>query len=253
MGLARLWFLGFHPLFSLLSTAFWIWMLVDCFQKRGPSWAWVVGILGPTGGIVYFIAFYLPESGIRLPRRRYNRRQFEELKALKRSGLTTNQWKDLGYIHQVRREWHEAIAAYQQAIDRSPDLEYTRIDLAKCLIAAGQRNEALPHLEAVIATNGFYRTHAARLQTRTLLELQQPARALETITKERGGSQAAEVYYLYGYALAANQRGDEAKMVLRQLIDEAALHPRAERRWIGHARMLLRRLTKSSPRLLPLK
>jgi len=51
---------GFPPIFSILTTIFWLWMLIHCARNntlRNKVW-WILFIifLQPIGGIVYFFA-----------------------------------------------------------------------------------------------------------------------------------------------------------------------------------------------------
>jgi hypothetical protein len=60
-GIGILFALFFIPL-GLLSTAFWIWMLVDAAQNRGLDqnerivWVIVVALLHFLGAVIYFFA-----------------------------------------------------------------------------------------------------------------------------------------------------------------------------------------------------
>ena len=51
---------GFPPIFSILTTIFWLWMLIHCARNntlRNKVW-WILFIIfvQPIGGIVYFFA-----------------------------------------------------------------------------------------------------------------------------------------------------------------------------------------------------
>ena len=49
-------------LFGLLSTIFWIWMLVDCITKEPAEgneriiWVVVIALVGPLGALIYLLA-----------------------------------------------------------------------------------------------------------------------------------------------------------------------------------------------------
>jgi phosphoglycerol transferase MdoB-like AlkP superfamily enzyme len=58
--------LTFYPLFSLLQTAFMVWMLVDAY-RRGAEWFWffVILFVPAVGSWVYFFAVKLPSGDFR--------------------------------------------------------------------------------------------------------------------------------------------------------------------------------------------
>ncbi len=55
-----IFFFGFFCIFSLISLAFWIWMLIDCITKdtdQGNNrliWVLVIVFTGAIGALIYF-------------------------------------------------------------------------------------------------------------------------------------------------------------------------------------------------------
>jgi hypothetical protein len=111
-----------HPIFSLLQTAFTIWMLVDVYRRGAEYfWFWVILLVPGVGAWVYFFAVKVPSG------------DFGQLQlgGFLRRGPSLDQLR------------------YQA--EQTPTLA-SHLALAERLIELGQHSEAVPHLEAALQT-----------------------------------------------------------------------------------------------------
>ena len=112
----------FHPVLSALQTAFMVWMLVDCYRRRGEYfWYFVIFFLPVIGAWVYFFAVKVPAGDFR----------------------------NLSFGGGLRRG--PSLDQLRYLADQTPTLT-NHLNLAQRLIEIGQPAEAVPHLEAVLKT-----------------------------------------------------------------------------------------------------
>lgn len=232
---------------SGIVTVFWVWMVIECMRRGDREWIWVVIFLGPLGGLAYFIACCLPRvdfgwSAVR------QRRHIRELEALHQFGLTAHQQRELGDLYRNQKRWADAVSQYQQAIEASPSLEASRLELAACLSRLGRHEDALAAVQPIIEQQGFYRERATLIASELLLQLNRRDQALALLKPLYHPTRSAEIQYHYGVCLKELQQPDEAKTVLSTLISLEPVTPKSDRVWVRRAKELLTTFEAPRPR-----
>lgn len=91
----------------------------------------------------------------------------------------------------------DMIPRFEAMLEAGQDSPMLRLSLANALVAAGRTGDAVPHLERALEQDASY-SAAWKLLGRSLLDLGEPARALEVcergaaVARDRGDLQAAK-------------------------------------------------------------
>jgi hypothetical protein len=153
---------------GLAIGVFWLWMVVDMFQRRREIderfWTVVVLLLGPIGALIYFVGHYVPTV-----LRGSNAGGSQRLKELESQGedrLPLAHVAELARIYRRRGRWADAERCYRRAVASLSDQHSLHLELAECLIALKRAPEAVPHLQQVIERAPYYRHQAEELLKR---------------------------------------------------------------------------------------
>jgi tetratricopeptide (TPR) repeat protein len=152
----------------------------------------------------------------------------------------------LGLVYQKRRQYSEAIARFQKAIEIDPTESEAQFQLGRIAREQGRFDDAIRYLTIAAGLNDklassevWRELGAAYFGAARLAEA---AAALEKYTQRR--SYDPEGLYWYGKALAGLGRDEEAREAFAQCVeavDTMPKHRRAEvRKWKGLAKTELR-------------
>jgi tetratricopeptide (TPR) repeat protein len=237
----------------LLTTLFWLWMLIDALRRREWLWALFIFIGWGFSAMFYYFAVYraAPSAtrGFELPGA-YQRRRIKELQAQIHHLDKAHHHSQLGdiYFHHGRLE--KAEACYRAALERDPADIDTRAHLGQCLLRQKRPAEARPLLEGVAAENPKHEYgYSLMALAETLTALGETDAALENWlqvtanhTYPRAKVQLAELY------LARNQPALARAEVDEVVADDAhapSFQRQRDRVWVRRARGLMRKLARA--------
>ncbi len=227
---------------AVVSLVFQALLIVHCIKTgRNQIWIWVLALLSFAGVIAYVAAELIPD----LLRSRTTQRAVRGVKkaidpqaALRRyeseARLTSNVSANQRYAAELLRQDKaaEAIEVYRQSLkglyEHDPDL---MLGLAKAQFAAGLPADARATLDELIARNPAFKSPDGHLLYAQALQSEgNLARALDEYKVLSGYYPGAEATVRYAELLRAQQQVDEARRVLRDLLDNAKLAPAHYRR-----------------------
>jgi hypothetical protein len=243
------WHLLTSPVF-LLSTVFWIWMLIDAVRRR--EWVWVlfIAVFSIFAAFWYFFSVYraspLSTRGFELPGA-HSRRRIKELQAQIHHLDKPHHYSQLGDIYFQQGKLDKAESCYRSALERDPNDADTRAHLGQCLLRSQRPDEARPLLEAVAKENpkhdyghtlmAYAETLAAQGHVEEAIGTWQ--RVTENHSYPRARVQLAELY------LKTN-RPDIAREQLQEVLTDAphapAFQRKRERPWVRRAARLMRQI-----------
>ena len=235
----------------LLTTAFWVLMIIDCMSKEPErrTWIWILILLNYIGALVYFILRYLPRSNLALPRflGRWTRRQeLWNAEAEAKNIGKDHQFVRLGNILFEIGEGDRARTSYYQALEKNPQNLQALWGAASIEVEKKNLEAACKHLEALLALDPEYKFgEADLLYSRVLYMLQDLGRArdrLEQNARTWGNAEArlllAEIYLQDGNNEGARQQLDK---MLNGLRGSPRFHYQNNRHLVRKAERLLKK------------
>ena len=159
-------------------------------------------------------------------------------------------FEELGALYWDERRYAKAKEAFDRAIairSDSPDCFYRR---ALCLMALGQPAAALPDLERVVRGDAKYDSYRAKLMlAEAYAATGREQEAAPLFTEVVQHSNTPETLYTYAAFLKSQNRSEEAREWLRQLLQKERTLPRhwrrLERPWFRKGHGLLKELSAS--------
>ncbi len=148
----------FSYFFFLVSTAFWIWMLVDCLRNEVDKtlWGLVILFFNAPAALAYFILRYLPRNPRLIPVNmgRYTRKQdLWNAEAAARNIGKDHQYVELGNLQLEMGMKEEARQSFQTALEKSPSNQQALWGAGQVALDRKQFEEAKTHLKALIDHN----------------------------------------------------------------------------------------------------
>lgn len=247
-GLFRLSYL-FYPWGMILQLV----ALVH-FVRRRPQgfWLWVIFLGGFLGALVYMVAEMLPDAGLlRNTYRGYGRRsRIAVVETAILDNPSAANFEELGQLYWDEKRYAKAKGAFDRAIatrSDSPDCFYRR---GLCLMALGQPEAALPDFERVVRGDAKYDLYRAKLMLAEAYAATGREREAAPIFAEVAEhSNTPETLYTYAAFLKTQNRSEEARELLRQLLQKERTLPRywrrLERPWFRKGQGLLKELSAS--------
>lgn len=238
--------------FWFVTTAFWIWMIVECLRKDPDRYFWmfVIVFLHTIGAAIYFFLRWLPSNQIRLPKSLGNMARGKELRRLE---IATQQ---IGNAHQFvqygdalreTRQQEKGIAAYREAIAKEPDNLPAQWGLSQLLAQTGEFDQAVPILQQILKQDPQYKFGDVSLALgRALCESKQTDAALEHLREHVVRWRHPEGVYRLAVAEVEAGNTEAAERQLVELIMDVDGSPKNIARkhgmWKSLARKLLKRL-----------
>jgi hypothetical protein len=235
----------------ILSLAIQAGLIIHCIRTgRNSLWIWAIALLPVAGPVAYIAVELLPG----LFRNRTTRRAVAGMRKaldpeqnLRRYEAEARASGDVASRQRLAEElirhgrYAEAIDLYRQALtglyESDPNL---MLGLARAQYGAGAPKEARTTLDALIARNPDFHSQDGHLLYARALEAEgNRDKALEeyaTLVKYYAG---AEAPLRYAHLLRASGRADDARRVLKELLEHARLAPRHYRKmqqeWLADA------------------
>jgi hypothetical protein len=235
----------------VISLVFQALLIVHCVKTgRNQIWIWVLALLPIVGVIAYVAAELIPD----LLRSRTTQRTVKGMKKaldpqadLRRlegqarltGGVDANQRLAEELLRQKRTG--EAIAAYQQCLkglyEHDPNL---MLGLARAQFAHGDPAATRATLDELIRLNPEFKSPEGHLlYARALESAGDLPRALEEYSALAAYFPGAEAPVRYAQLLRRQQQTDQARKVLRELMDQATVAPahyrRTQSEWLKQA------------------
>jgi len=112
--------------FGIIGTVFWVWMIYDCLQheRDRQTWLWILIFLNVIGAFLYFITRWMPRTQLPAPSfaKRWTRRNaLWQAEAEAKNINKAHQYIKLGDLLYEIGDRTQAMAAYQQALDKEPE------------------------------------------------------------------------------------------------------------------------------------
>jgi hypothetical protein len=217
-------------------------LVVHCIRSgRNTLWVWVIIFLPALGSLAYVLVEILPGLfGSRGTRRavRGVRKALDPEQDLRRFETEARMTGDVAsrqrYADELTRQGRptEAIAVYLQALtglyESDPNL---LLGLAQAQFAAGAFADARATLDCLIALNPNFRSPDGHLlYARALAGEGNRDKALEEYSELIKYYSGAEAPLRYAQLLRASGRTEEARRVLKELLEHARFAPRHYRR-----------------------
>ena len=248
LSLGMIWGVG------VLSSVFWLWMVVYCIRhdsERG-TWLWILLFFPGLGPLIYFFARWVPSSSFKMPafiRRWTNGSQIRRLEASAQQIGNPYQFIEWGDALRETHQWESAAAAYRRALQKEPDNLPTLWGLANCLSELGAAEGAKEPLAKILSIDPAYKFgDVSLLYGRTLHAL--PDREVELAHWRTHLKRWRQPEALYSLAQRLIERGEnaEARQLLQSMIADIEITPRALARkvffWKGRGKKLLRSIPK---------
>jgi hypothetical protein len=239
---------------AVVSLVFQALLIVHCVKTgRNQIWIWVLALLSFAGVIAYVAAELIPS----LLKSRATQGAIKGVKKAMDPGaqlrryeseakLTGNVSSSQRYAEELIRQGRagEAVGIYRGVLkglyEHDPVL---LLGLAQAQFAAGSAADARATLDELIAKNPDFKSPQGHLLYARALEAEgQAERALEEYKVLSGYFPGAEATVRYAILLRSRQQVDEARRVLRDLLDNAKMAPEHYRRtqedWLKEARRL---------------
>lgn len=241
-----------HIVLLVLATAFWLWMLYDCW-RHDPDWFGWLFVIVPlwwVGALIYFVLRKAPNLRLRMPSwwRRMSRQQ-ELLAAVSAARNIGNayQFTTLGDIQRDLEDWDAALQSYAEARRKDPKSVYAWWGTAQTHLATENFAAARDALKEVLALDaGFKYGEAYLAYGDTLFELGELAAAREHLEKDLRRWNYPEARLLLGMIYAEEGDRPKARSQVEELLVDLQSHPAGKsvrhRRVIMEGKRLLRQL-----------
>jgi hypothetical protein len=235
----------------IIHVVITVLLIVHCVRTgRNTLWIWLIAFVPVAGPIAYVLVEILPGLfGSRSTRRAVAgvRKALDPEQDLRRFEADARMTGDVAsrqrYADELTRQGRplEAIAIYRQALtglyESDPNL---MLGLAQAQFASGAFADARATLDTLIARNPEFRSPDGHLlYARALAAEGNQQQALEEFAALTKYYTGAEAPLRYAQVLRAAGRTDEARRVLKELLEHARFAPRHYRKmqqeWLSSA------------------
>jgi len=240
----------------LASLALQAVLIIHCIKTgRNQIWIWVLALLSFAGVIAYLAAELIPDLLRSRTTQRTVRgvkkaldpeadlRRYESEARLSGGNVASQQ----RYAEELLRQGKaaEAVGVYRGALkglyEHDPNL---LLGLARALFETGDAAQTRTTLDGLIAKNPQFKSHDGHLLYARALESEgDTSRALDEYKVLAGYFPGAEAAVRYAELLKAQQQPEDARRVLKELLDHAQVAPAHYRRnqdsWLKRASQLL--------------
>jgi hypothetical protein len=234
----------------LAQGAFTIWMLVDAYRRGAESyWFWVILFLPGLGAWAYFFVVKVGDfSGLRDWSFLQRRPPLEELRYKAEQMATLSNRLALAERLVEIRDYEEAVPHLEAVLAQEPDLSQPRYLLAQCQAEEGHPDRAVPLLEKLIARDRTWSNYAAwHLLIRIHAESGAGDKALATCRELARLAPTLQHQCLLAERLMDEGQDEEARQLLERSLEEHQYAPgfirRRNRRWASRARQLQKQVS----------
>ena len=247
-GLFRLSYL-FYPWGFILQLV----ALVH-FVRRRPDgfWLWVIFFGGFLGALVYIVAEMLPDAGLlRNVYQGYGRRsRITAVETAIFDNPSAANFEELGELYWDEKQYGKAREAFDRAIATRSDSPHCFYRRGLCLMAMGEAAAALPDFERVVSTDPKFDSYRAKLMLAEAYAATGRRQEAEQLFAEVvQHSNTPETLYTYAAFLKSQNRSEEAREWVGQLLQKKRTLPRywqrIERPWFRKGQSLLKQMSAS--------
>jgi hypothetical protein len=245
-------FSGESGFFSLLYTAFTIWMLIECVRKDPDRyiWLWIILIVWGIGPIVYFFVRWLPQSNLRPPTWLRGLTRGSEIRRLQSAAAQIgNPYHHVQLGDALRETWQfeRAREAYERALAKEPTNLSALWGAGLIELHSKSYETARAYFEKIMQLDPQFKFGDASLAyAKTLIHLNQTDQAVAQLEQHVKRWRTPEAVYLLATLYAQTGREDAARSHLHtMLLDIDASPPSIARKqgaWSRRGRQLLKKL-----------
>jgi hypothetical protein len=241
-------------LYLILSILIQVILIVHVIKTgRNQIWIWVLALLSIPGAIAYIVVELLPDvfrSRTAQRTARGLKKAMDPTADLRRyeneARVTGNVAAKQRYAEELTRQgrFDDAIAQYKQALtglyEHDPNL---MLGVARAQFGKGDPGSARATLDELIRMNPDFRSPEGHLlYARSLEEEGNIDKAIEEYRVLASSYPGAEAAVRYAQLLNSQGRGDEARKVARDLLEQARIAPahyrKAQKSWLDAAQRL---------------
>jgi hypothetical protein len=236
-----------------LGVLFQVLMIVHFIRNRPQTyWLFVILFLGPLGSGVYFVMEVLPGFRWKMPAiERWERgRRKKWLEKLVSEMPSQEALGELAAVCAKEGDHARAVELFGEALRRDPADPDSLYGRGLSLIEIGNCQAAIEDLTALAAADPTFKLHQGNFALARAYEgLGDDAKALDVYRQILGRTPLSEAYFGLGRLLAKQDRTNEARQMMQEILAKQNGLPRylrrQERPWVWKARMLLKRLPES--------
>jgi len=246
-------------IFNYLAIGFMLWMCMDCIQRREHFvWIIIIILLPPVGAVAYFFAIKnransgaSTAGGTIIPFGKLEKKEIEteetlQLKELIGKYQKAYHYEKLGQVYVEQNKYESAIANFEEAIQRDPEMLEARYGLAKCLHGLERYDEASTVLEKLTSLDKKYDYGNAIFGLAECYRLGgNDEKALVAYGDVINSFHFFKAYYHYARLLDKNGKKQEAIDNMKSIVGSAKDLPdyklEKERFWIDEAYKYLRK------------
>jgi hypothetical protein len=246
---------GMAWVIGLLSTIFWIWMILYCIRNDSErqTWLWILLFFPGVGPLIYFFARWVPSSSLAMPtflKRWTEASKIRRLEASARQIGNPYQFIEWGDALRDTKQWEPAAAAYRQALQKEPRNLPALWGLSICQVSLGNYTMARDPLSTIMSIDPAYKFgDVSLLYGRTLHALGERDAELEHWRTHMKRWRQPEAAYSLAEILIERGENAQATQLLQSMIADIEITPRALARkvffWKGRGKKLLRSIPKS--------
>jgi hypothetical protein len=224
------------------------------FVRRRPDgfWLWVIFFGGFLGALVYIVAEVLPDAS--LLRNVYQGHGRKSRIATVETAILDNpsaaNFEELGELYWDEKQYAKAQEAFDRAIATRSDSPHCFYRRGLCRLALGQPAAALPDFERVVGGDAkFDSYHALLMLAKAYAATGREQEAAPLFAEVVQHSNTPETLYTYATFLKSENRREEARECVGQLLQKKRTLPRywqrIERPWFRKGQALLKELSTS--------
>jgi hypothetical protein len=243
-------------LWMIVPFGFWMLMIFDCLRHDPDRqvWIWVLFFFNVPAAFIYFVARWLPRSGLtRSPQlARWTRRQdlWNAESAVRNIGKA-HQFVQLGNVLNEMREFDQAATAYATALQKEPENQQALWGMVAVERELKQFEQAKTHLQTLLKLQPDFKYGDASLAyAQTLFALGEVEATKQHLKQHFKSWSQPEAHILM--AQICQQEGDLAtaraslETLLAQVRGGPAYYYKRNRQAIGQAERLLSNLRRKS-------
>ena len=241
----------FHS-YGPLTLILWL-MAILHFIKRRPDmyWLWIIIIGGPIGSIIYLAIEAVPDLQLNHSFQWIHRRKrLKQLETAVLDNPSVGNYEELGEIYSEEKNYARAKECFDKAITPRTSMPSPFYGRAQCELQLGEYSAAVADLERVV---GYERRYdyfrAAGLLAHAYALGGEREKAERLFNEVMEGSTLSETQYNYAAFLKQQGKTQEAREMVRKILNKKATLPRylkrRERPWFRRAEALLKQLPAS--------
>ena len=235
-------------LLSLLCTAFWIWMCVDCYRRRQglDNWHYLFFFFPPSTAL-YFVAHIrqIMSSGF-TGNGLFGLGLKGKIKRAQQNLLVSNTLAariELAELYFQAKDFANCENEFRNVLQQEPNYLEAFYYTGLCRLQAGDATGALENLKVVMERDKKLRFGIAWLRyTDCLAATGQRDQALEERRKLSRAFPRPLTEFPYAELLAESGQKEKAREVLEEMLATSFQAPKEDRQWLSRGKALLRQV-----------